>query len=123
MLCSSDTNAKKSRSKHGSVIRKQKLKLKRRGLSREICHLALLICRHEFLQAMLQAKAERVRARAIEKMAEKLAMTQRQVDEKQAAARARMNKQASRTAHKAEHIRRTGQISSKPNYLCCGGFS
>ncbi|KAJ8503992.1 hypothetical protein OPV22_004878 [Ensete ventricosum] len=71
----------------------------------------------------IEAKAERVRARAIEKMAEKLAMTQRQVDEKQAAARARMNKQASRTAHKAEHIRRTGQISSKPNYLCCGGFS
>ncbi|CAL9163293.1 unnamed protein product [Musa hybrid cultivar] len=70
----------------------------------------------------IEAKAERVRARALEKMAEKLAMTRRQVDEKQAAAQARMNKQASRTAHKAVHIRRTGQIPS-PNYLCCGGFS
>lgn len=92
------------------------------ALQAEICPLALQICRHEFFQETQQAKAERVRARALEKMAEKLAMTRRQVDEKQAAARAQMNKQASRTAHKAEHIRRTGQIPSL-NYLCCGGFS
>ncbi|CAL9096194.1 unnamed protein product [Musa textilis] len=71
----------------------------------------------------IEAKAERVRARAIEKMAEKLAMARRQADEKQAAAEARMNKQASRTAHRADQIRRTGQIPSPYYLLCCGGFS
>ncbi|XP_072955355.1 uncharacterized protein [Typha angustifolia] len=69
----------------------------------------------------VEAKAAQMRAEAVEKMAKKLSLTQRLVEEKRAAAQARMNQQAARTAKKVEHIRQTGRIPST-HKLCCSGF-
>lgn len=57
-------------------------------------------------------KAERIKARAQEKLASKLAATKRIAEEKRANAEAKMNEKAVRTAERADYIRRTGHLPS-----------
>lgn len=63
-----------------------------------------------------------MRAEAVEKMSEKIKITQQTAEEKRAAAEARMNKQAARAAHKAQVICQTGRVPSSHGLLCCTGF-
>lgn len=76
---------------------------------------------HAFSQTIQQAKAEQVMACAKKKMAEKLVTTQQQVEQKKAAVKARMNKQADEISRRAKRIRQTGQMPST-NYLRCCGY-
>lgn len=55
-------------------------------------------------------KAERVKARAQERCANKLAATRRIAEEKRSNAEAKMNEKAVRTSEKADYIRRTGHL-------------
>ena len=72
------------------------------------------------LIALWQEHAERIRSEAMAKMAEKLEVTRRVAEEKQASANARMNKQAAIAAQKAEKIRQTGHVP-RSSILCCSG--
>jgi hypothetical protein len=54
-------------------------------------------------------------------MVKKIAMTRQRSEEKWAAAEARKNQNAERTAAQAEYIRQTGRMPSS-NYICCGWF-
>lgn len=76
---------------------------------------------HVFSRTIQQAKADRVMACANKKMAEKLVTTQQQVEQKKAAAKGRMNKQAEEISRRAERLRQTGQMPST-NYLRCCGY-
>lgn len=68
-----------------------------------------------------QARVEQMRAQAHAKMVKKIAMTRQRSEEKWAAAEARKNQNAERTAAQAEYIRQTGRMPSS-NYICCGWF-
>lgn len=57
-------------------------------------------------------KAERLKSRAQEKLANKLAATRRIAEEKRANAEAKLNEQAAKTAEKADYMRRTGHLPS-----------
>lgn len=60
----------------------------------------------------MKVKAERMKARAQEKLANKLATTKRVAEEKRANAEAKLNEKALRTSEKADFIRRTGHLPS-----------
>lgn len=57
-------------------------------------------------------KAERLKARAQEKYANKLAAARRIAEEKRANAEATLNEKAVKTSEKADYIRRTGHLPS-----------
>ncbi|KAL2343414.1 hypothetical protein Fmac_004699 [Flemingia macrophylla] len=67
----------------------------------------------------IEAKVEQMRAQTHAKMVKKIAMARQRSEEKRAAAEARKNREAERTAAQAEYIRQTGRIPSS-NYICCG---
>lgn len=64
----------------------------------------------------LQVKAERMKARAQEKLANKLASTRRIAEEKRANAEAKLNEKAARTSERADYIRRTGHLPSSSSF-------
>ncbi|KAJ6965923.1 hypothetical protein NC652_003719 [Populus alba x Populus x berolinensis] len=66
----------------------------------------------------VEAQVEQMRAQAHAKMVKKIAMTRQRSEEKWAAAEARKNQDAERTAAQAECIRQTGRMPSS-NYICC----
>lgn len=66
-----------------------------------------------------QAQIEQMRAQAQAKMVKKIAMATQKSEEMRAAAEARKNRQAEKTAANAEYIRQTGRIPSSP-FTCCG---
>lgn len=53
-----------------------------------------------------------MKARAQEKMANKVAATRRVAEEKRANAEAKLNEKALRTSERADYIRRTGHVPS-----------
>ncbi|KAF4404830.1 hypothetical protein G4B88_006216 [Cannabis sativa] len=57
-------------------------------------------------------KAERMKARAEERLANKIASTRRIAEEKRANAEAELNEKAVRTSERADYIRRTGHLPS-----------
>jgi hypothetical protein len=57
-------------------------------------------------------KAERLKARAQERLANKLASTKRIAEEKRANAEAKLNEKAVKTSEKADHMRTTGHLPS-----------
>lgn len=57
-------------------------------------------------------KAERLKARAQEKYANKLAAARRIAEEKRANAEAQLNENAVKTSEKADYIRRMGHLPS-----------
>lgn len=63
-----------------------------------------------------------MRVHAQAKMVKKIAMTRQRSEEKRAAAEARRNRDAERTAAQTEYIRQTGQMPST-HYICCGWLS
>ncbi|XP_057541444.1 uncharacterized protein LOC130820190 isoform X2 [Amaranthus tricolor] len=68
----------------------------------------------------IEVEVERLRAKAQDKFANKLATTKHKAEEKRAAAEMKMNKQASKTEKQAEYIRKTGEIPSKfSSWSCC----
>jgi hypothetical protein len=56
------------------------------------------------------------------KMVKKIAMARQRSEEKRAAAEARRNRDAERTAAQTEYIRQTGHMPST-HYICCGWLS
>ncbi|KAK7359441.1 hypothetical protein VNO77_01401 [Canavalia gladiata] len=66
-----------------------------------------------------EAKVEQMRAQTHAKMVKKIAMARQRSEEKRAAAEARKNREAERTAAQAEYIRQTGRLPSS-NFICCG---
>ena len=57
-------------------------------------------------------KAERLKARAQERLTNKLAATKRIAEEKRANAEASLNEKAVKTSERADYIRRTGHLPS-----------
>jgi len=57
-------------------------------------------------------RAERLKARAQERMTNKLAATRRISEEKRANAEATLNEKAVKTSERADYIRRTGHLPS-----------
>lgn len=57
-------------------------------------------------------KAERLKARAQERLSNKLAATKRIAEEKRANAEASLNEKAVKTSERADYIRRTGHLPS-----------
>lgn len=57
-------------------------------------------------------KAERLKARAQERLANKLAETRRIAEEKRVNAEAKLNEKAVRTSERADYIKRTGHLPS-----------
>lgn len=55
-------------------------------------------------------KAERLKARAQERLTNKLAATRRIAEEKRANAEAELNEKAAKTSETADYIRRTGHL-------------
>ncbi|KAL5983156.1 hypothetical protein ACLOJK_017238 [Asimina triloba] len=62
--------------------------------------------------SLVKVEVERMRARAHDKLMNKLAAARHKAEEKHAAAEAKRNRQAARTEQQAEYIRRTGRIPS-----------
>lgn len=60
----------------------------------------------------VQVKADRLKARAQERLTNKLAAARRIAEEKRANAEAKLNERAARTAERADYIRRTGHLPS-----------
>ncbi|XP_074575845.1 uncharacterized protein LOC141832251 [Curcuma longa] len=60
----------------------------------------------------MEVKAERIKSRAQERYANKLAAARRVAEEKRANAEAKLNERAARTTEKADFIRRTGHLPS-----------
>ncbi|KAJ6839911.1 uncharacterized protein M6B38_311045 [Iris pallida] len=60
----------------------------------------------------IEVEVERMRARANDKLMSKLACAKHKAEEKRAAAEARKNRQAAKTAEQVEYIRRTGRVPS-----------
>ena len=61
-------------------------------------------------------KAEKLKARAQEKLANKVAATRRIAEEKRANAEAKLNEKTARTSERADYIRRTGHLPSSFYY-------
>lgn len=57
-------------------------------------------------------KADKLKAWAQEKLANKIAATRRIAEEKRASAEAKLNEKAARTSERADYIRRTGRLPS-----------
>ncbi|TVU25674.1 hypothetical protein EJB05_28179, partial [Eragrostis curvula] len=57
-------------------------------------------------------KADQMKARAQERLTNRLAATRRMAEEKRATAEAKLNERAARTSEKANYIRRTGHLPS-----------
>lgn len=66
-----------------------------------------------------QAQIEQMRAQAQAKMVKKVSMATQKSEEMRAAAEARKNRQAEKTAANAEYIRQTGRIPCSSS-TCCG---
>ncbi|CAI0544864.1 unnamed protein product [Linum tenue] len=66
-----------------------------------------------------ESKVEQMKAQAEAKMVKKVAMARQRAEERRAAAESRKNRDAERTAAKAEYIRQTGRMPST-HYICCG---
>ncbi|KAI8526890.1 hypothetical protein RHMOL_Rhmol12G0034100 [Rhododendron molle] len=69
-----------------------------------------------------EVKAEQLKARAQERLTNKLAATRRIAEEKLANAEAKLNEQAVRTSERADYIRRTGRLPSSFSFKlpsCC----
>ncbi|KAG5409648.1 hypothetical protein IGI04_005967 [Brassica rapa subsp. trilocularis] len=69
-------------------------------------------------------KAERMKARAEEKSANKLAATKRIAEERRANAEAKLNEMSVRTSERADYIRRSGHLPSSfsfkfPSFSLC----
>lgn len=60
-----------------------------------------------------------MRAQAQAKMVKKIAMARQRSEDKRAAAEARKNRDAEKTAAQAEYIRQTGRMPST-HFTCCG---
>ncbi|KAG9442355.1 hypothetical protein H6P81_018209 [Aristolochia fimbriata] len=65
----------------------------------------------------IEVEVERMRARAHDKLMNKLAAARHKAEEKRAAAEAKRNRQAAKTEQQAEYIRKTGLIPS--SFSCC----
>ncbi|KAK1375512.1 Titin-like protein [Heracleum sosnowskyi] len=65
----------------------------------------------------IEAKVEQMRADAQAKMVKKVAMAKQRSEEKRDATEAKKTSQSYKLAAQAEHIRRTGRLSS--SYMCC----
>ena len=66
-------------------------------------------------------KTDQMKARAQEKLANRLAATRRIAEEKRASAEAKLNVRAARTSEKANYIRRAGHLPSSFKMPClCG---
>ncbi|CAK9144754.1 unnamed protein product [Ilex paraguariensis] len=65
-----------------------------------------------------KVEVERMRGRAHDKLMNKLAAARHKAEEKRVAAEAKRNRQAAKTEHEAEYIRKTGRIPS--SFSCCG---
>lgn len=74
-----------------------------------------------YLIFIFQAQAELMKARAQDKLVEKLSLTRRRVEHKQAVAEAKRNRQAARTAEQVEQIRQTGRTYTL-RIWCCSWF-
>ncbi|KAJ3689676.1 hypothetical protein LUZ61_018840 [Rhynchospora tenuis] len=68
----------------------------------------------------IEVDLEKIRARAQEKLMNKLAASKHKANQKRAAAEAKRQKEATRTAKQAEYIRRTGHV---PNQSCSSCWS
>ena len=66
---------------------------------------------------MRQAKADKLRSRAHEKLMNKVAIARQKAEERRAAAEARRCQHASKTAHLAEQIRHTGRLPSSFSFF------
>ena len=64
---------------------------------------------------------EQMRAHGREKIAQKIAETRRQAEERRADAEARKNQKAARTLQKVEQIRQTGRVPPL-HVRCCSWF-
>lgn len=64
----------------------------------------------------IQVEVERMKARAHDKLMNKLGAMRHKAEEKRVAAEARRNQQAARTAHQGDYIRRTGRVPS--SFFC-----
>lgn len=67
----------------------------------------------------IEVKVERIRGHAHEKLMNKLAASRHRAEEKLAAAEAKRNRQAAKTAQRAEYIRQTGHMPSPFSHWCC----
>ncbi|MED6168217.1 hypothetical protein PIB30_010002 [Stylosanthes scabra] len=67
----------------------------------------------------IEAKVEQMKAQTHAKMVKKIALARQRSEEKRAAAAARKNREAERTAAQAEYIRQTGRMPPS-SYICCG---
>ncbi|KAI8538566.1 hypothetical protein RHMOL_Rhmol09G0114000 [Rhododendron molle] len=67
----------------------------------------------------IEGKVERMRGRAQDKLMNKLAAATHKAEEKQAAAEAKKNRQATKTEQQAEYIRTTGRMPSSFSCGCC----
>lgn len=70
--------------------------------------------------AVVQVKVERMRSHANEKLMNKLAATRRHAEDRRAKAEALRGEQASKTASRADQIRRTGKIPTPLFGHLCG---
>ncbi|XP_042489837.1 uncharacterized protein LOC122069809 isoform X2 [Macadamia integrifolia] len=66
----------------------------------------------------IEAQAEHIRSHGQEKMMKKIAIARQRSEGKRAAAEARRNRQAARTAAQADYIRQTGRIPPS-HFICC----
>nr|CAB3472457.1 unnamed protein product [Digitaria exilis] len=71
------------------------------------------------LSKPLSMKADQMKTRAQEKLANRLAATRRIAEEKRATAEAKLNERAARTSEKANYIRRTGHLPSSFFKMTC----
>ncbi|CAK9139774.1 unnamed protein product [Ilex paraguariensis] len=99
------------KSKHTARFKREEIKIQ----AWESQHKAKL----EEEMRRIETQVDQMRAHAQTKMAKKIAMTRQRAVEKRAAAEARKNRQAERTAAQAEYIRQTGRIPSY-SFVCCG---
>lgn len=72
------------------------------------------------VDAVVQVKVERMRSHANEKLMNKLAATRRHAEDRRAKAEALRGEQASKTASRADQIRRTGKIPTPLFGHLCG---
>ncbi|KAJ4976571.1 hypothetical protein NE237_001677 [Protea cynaroides] len=67
----------------------------------------------------IEAQAEHMRCQAQGKMMKKIVIARQRSEGKRAAAEARRNRQAARTAAQADYIRQTGRIPPSSPFICC----
>lgn len=67
-------------------------------------------CASQVNKCVFQVKVERMRAKAHDKLMNKIASVQHKAEEDRATAESRRNNHAGKTEREAEYIRRTGRI-------------